>query len=87
MDETEKDSWVSLEQAVRLTYENMAARWKREDMELIKSRDLIPGVGGRKDLTADESDGGGAYDAVTHPSLSIRPGFMDAKAAIRTESE
>lgn len=59
MDETEKDSWVTLEQAVRLTYENMAARWKREDMELdrIKSPGDGRGVGGRGEKVTTAGEG------------------------------
>lgn len=92
--DTEDDTWLHFADVVRTTYENMALRWQAEDQELarMKSPGCCRGVAGAMrgrtgGETANESDGGGACDAVTHPSLSIRPGFMDAKAAIRTESE
>lgn len=55
------DTWISLEQAVRSTYESMAERWRAQDMaELARRKSLqIGGVGGHREVGATAKDGTG----------------------------
>lgn len=60
MEREHEDNWQQLSDVIRLTYENMAARWNREDMEQLARREgpvSYRGVAGAmRDRTGGETN-------------------------------